>query len=379
MIISPWYKPHVGGVVMTIIKLVNGLRAAGAEVSILLNGDSAKVQPEGKDGQTAIFSYRMRSPQADHRRIRSFVAWFIFFLPTLFNLRRFVREQKIDIINIHYPGAEYVYFALLKLLLPVKVVVSIHGSDMRKEFHTHRFNRTLTRFLLRRADVLVACSEDLRLYVLDIIGGKPQGRSQVVYGGVEADWLKVSDPDPSDSRQPYLLAVGTLFPVKGFDILIRAFGQLVDRDENLRLRIVGDGPSRDELEQLTKELGLTEQVKFDGNLSHEALRPVYRGATLCLIPSRNEALSLVALEAQAIGLAVVASEIGGLPEIIEHGVNGLLCPVEDVSALSQAMKELINDPSRCHEMGRIGRQLVHDKFTWDINNQKYIEIFSSLV
>jgi len=257
------------------------------------------------------------------------------------------------------------------------LVLSVHGSDVRYHTTTGRGSRfVFRRFLMGRADAVVACSKSLLDDALSIAGGSFKGRGEVIYGGVEPSWLDDSGI-PADGD--YLLAVGQLRDIKGFDVLIRAFRTVSDHFPAMRLCLAGEGPLRNGLRELAIRLGLEDRVEFKGHLDRPALRTLYRHARLCVIPSFNEGLSLVALEAQALGKAVVASRVGGIPELIDSGANGLLVAPGDPRALAGAIEELLNNPEKARQLGEIGRARVRDRFTWAANGRRYLDLFNLLI
>ncbi len=379
LIVSPWYKPQIGGVVETVANLVGGLQTKGVMVTLLLSGSSNSIEKIGTDGLAEIFSFRMRSGLMDGFGLRSLAAWLVMFVPTVLKLRKFVKDRGITVVNIHFPSSQHVYFLLLRLLLSVKIVVSVHGSDIHLIFPKGRLNKRLTRLLLRNCDILVACSQILWEDTRRAIGKNPNCRTEIIHGGVQSDWLVSKEEAGIDRGENYILAVGTLRAVKGFDILIKAIGMLGDRLQGYQVHIYGDGPAKEELSELAESLDLADKIIFKGSIPHEDLPPIFSGALFYVLPSRSEGLPLVALEAQARGRAVIASSVGGIPEFIEDGVNGILVPAEDARELSLGIARMIDDPNLRSAMGQAGLQKVKAGFTWEINSEKYFDVISTLM
>lgn len=226
-----------------------------------------------------------------------------------------------------------------------------------------------------RADAVVACSQSLLNDALAIGGDLFSGRAEVIYGGVTKNWLAETAPT---AESDYLLAVGQLRVIKGFDVLIRAFRAVSRRFPGLRLCLAGEGPLQNGLHELAARLGIEEKVEFKGHLGRSELRDIYRGARMCVIPSFNEGLSLVALEALALGKAVVASRVGGIPELIDSGENGLLVEAGNSRQLADTIMDLLSRPEEALRLGANGRARVLDRFTWEINGRRYRDLFSEL-
>jgi glycosyltransferase involved in cell wall biosynthesis len=149
-------------------------------------------------------------------------------------------------------------------------------------------------------------------------------------------------PVPHDNSIPQLVTVTRLVPAKGLDILFRACAELKNRGHEYVLHIIGDGPSRGELESLAQELGIYNETIFYGYTLHpEEFMPFF---DIFVLPSRAEAFGSVFAEAALSCLALVGTNVGGIPEQIEDGVNGLLVNPDDQTALADALEKVISDP-----------------------------------
>jgi len=201
--------------------------------------------------------------------------------------------------------------------------------------------------------------------------GSPPSRTDVIYGGVDCARYR---PDPQSSRRGVLF-VGRLTPHKGIDRLIRAL------PEQAELTIVGTGghdPNSPErgYPDLLRRLAAGRPVRFLQAVPDDELRELYRQAAVVAMPSveltcygRNvpvaELLGLVALEAMASGTPVVCSRIGGLPEIVEDAVTGVLVEPGDIDGLHAALDELVRDKALATRLGSNARERAVERFTWD--------------
>lgn len=376
LIVSLWYKPHVGGVVETMDNLASGLRKKGHEVSFLIEGPENQIVLSGQDHGSPIYSFRIRD--FAFGSIRSMIAAALMYYPTVRKLSRFFREHRFDIVNVHYPTSRHVHFLPLKNSSFKKLVVSVHGSDVRLGLGNGGKGRAFTSRLISNADSLIACSQYLLDRTIHAVGGLNTATPSVIYGGVRSIWTD-RETEAANDKTKYFLAVGSLRDVKGMDILIRAVARMDNIYSDYKLNIVGDGKLRQYLEELVTELGLENRISFHGQLDHTSLRDLYEGCLFCVIPSRDEGLSLVALESQANCRAVIASCVGGLPELIEDGVNGLLFEAENEQQLCEAIVHLIENPDLAKAMGCQGRQQVSANFTWDKNIERYNKLFGELI
>jgi glycosyltransferase involved in cell wall biosynthesis len=162
-----------------------------------------------------------------------------------------------------------------------------------------------------------------------------------------------------------ILCPRRLVPKNGLEFLIESLPSIRRRFSDVSVLIAGDGPERERLEARVRELGLHESVIFAGNQGNDDLPEFYAAADIVAIPSLKEATSIAGLEAMASACAVVATNVGGLPEIIEDGVSGLLVPLRDPEALALAIMRLIETPELRKQLGLAARARVEQKFTWE--------------
>ncbi|HEX3778676.1 MAG TPA: glycosyltransferase family 4 protein [Pseudonocardiaceae bacterium] len=215
--------------------------------------------------------------------------------------------------------------------------------DAARHAYLMFLQRPAYRFWLRRLDGVIAPSR----FLAEAVG--------VDVGRVPIRVLPNGAPLPSATPLPgsaNVLFVGRLEPVKGVRVLISAFARIADRHPEAGLTLVGDGEQRAELERQVAGAGLAGRVRFAGWLDGGQLAAAYAGADLLAIPSVwPENFPTVALEALGAGRAVVASRVGGIPELVEDGHNGMLVTPNDDASLADALDRLLRDPTRMAEMG----------------------------
>jgi glycosyltransferase involved in cell wall biosynthesis len=172
---------------------------------------------------------------------------------------------------------------------------------------------------------------------------------------------------------PNFLVVGQLARRKGHDVLLHALARL--RHE-ARLTIVGDGPERERLERLASELGVRDRVSFEGARGQHELRGYYEAADVFCLPSFQEGLPVVLMEAMAFGVPVVATRIMGVPELVDDGVSGVLVTAARVDELATALDELLDDPARAEAIGRVGRERVRREYDLEANVGRLSELLT---
>jgi len=235
---------------------------------------------------------------------------------------------------------------------------------------------TSIRATLRSADWVAACSaavlDETRRRVPEIAA-----RSSVVSNSLE---LPTVCPRPLPFDPPRLLCLGRIVQVKGFDLALAAFAMLADRYPRLQLDIAGDGPARPALKRQAAELGLVGRVRFLGWVDPEGVPALLNTATMVIMPSRwEEPFGLVALQAAQMGRPVVATRVGGLPEVVMHGQTGLLVDKEDPTALAAAIASLLSDPPAARWIGEAARHRARNVFNWERHVDAYDALYRALV
>jgi glycosyltransferase involved in cell wall biosynthesis len=192
--------------------------------------------------------------------------------------------------------------------------------------------------VLASAAAIVCVSPSLARDVVALAGADPL-RVAVIPDTYDATRFVYAERSPAAGRSLRLVSVGRLVPVKGHDLLVRAFGSAVRAGLDASLEVVGDGPERARLEALVAEQGLAETVRFSGALANEALVSALEQADAFVLPSRREGFGVALVEALATGLPALATRSGGPNDIIEPG-DGLLVPPDDEAALAYGLAAL---------------------------------------
>lgn len=217
---------------------------------------------------------------------------------------------------------------------------------------------------------VVAASRAVRDAV--VASGCPESRVAVVYSSVDDCFMEFDLPR-QDARHKagiaqdafVFLTVSPMVRGKGFGLLLSAFKEGFAGGNGVRLHLVGDGPDRAQLEQSARRLGIRDQVRFAGALEGTDLLTAFRAADVFVFPTRSEGLGLVAVEAQALGLPVIASGVAGVKEAVADGESGLLVEPGDVGALKRRMLELRSDEGLRRRLGEKGPRWARENFNKD--------------
>jgi glycosyltransferase involved in cell wall biosynthesis len=170
-----------------------------------------------------------------------------------------------------------------------------------------------------------------------------------------------------------------LSPEKGFEHLLRAVAMLRDRGVDATLVLAGEGPSRPELERLASQLGVAQHVQFLGDLAHEDVPAALQAMDIFAMPSTWEGFGVSAVEASAMELPVVASNIHGIPDVVVDGETGLLVPPREPQALANALERLAGNPELRRRMGAAGRAFVAAHYRWEDNAAQMAKLYQRAV
>ncbi|MNW29783.1 Alpha-D-kanosaminyltransferase [compost metagenome] len=256
-----------------------------------------------------------------------------------------------DLVHAHHPIAG---LAMKAVFPDVPLIQTIHSSYERELILNgkikeggpeHQFLISIYRELERKTDRMLTVSGSFRNYMSPYVDHHE--RIQIIPNGYDERRFK---PIPHENDVAQLITVCRLVPAKGIDTLLKACAELKKRGVDYVLHIIGDGPIRPELEQMAQDLGIYNETIFYGYTLHpEEFMPFF---DIFVLPSRAEAFGSVFAEAALSCLALVGTNVGGIPEQIEDGINGLLVPPEDEVALAEAMEKVIVDPSYRYELAR---------------------------
>ena len=380
LIVVPWWFPAQGGVVTAVDNLSKNLKRKGHRVTLLLPDYSEKIEVTRTQDGIELHRIYLRDPVDKKKPIKGMIAFLMFFPATAINLWRLVRQNKIDVINLHYLTGNNVYFPLLKRLLRKKLILSIWGADISVNPYRSRLSFMVLNWIIKKSDFVVACSKQFlreATQTFPIIGKK----AGVIYPGVD---LKEFDNKKSftvlnrPTSQRYILSVANLEKWKGLDVLIRAFKAVAEEVSGVILLIAGDGPERNNLVDLAAKLGMSSRIVFAGSVGHDEIVPLFQNCEFFVLPSRVEPFGIVFLEAFACRKAVIGTNVGGIPEFVKHYYNGLLIDCDNVDGLRDGMKLLLKDQALREKLASNGYTTVTHGFSWDISSQEYLAVMSGL-
>ena len=378
LVVVPWYKPIIGGVVLAVERKYKALVKKGNSVILLTAGNYNRITYTGKDDDIPIYAFYRRFFCSKKHPVKAAVGCMIWLIPTVVLLNRFIKEKRIDVVILEYPEASNFYFTILKWFNRIKYTVSFNGSDINLLSGENWVVRRSIMCQTRNANGVIAVSQMLMRTVAAVVKRLPD-HHEVIYSGIDPQWALSGSDVTYDLPEKYILTLAWADPIKGPDILIRAFAKLTNEYPDVYLVMIGSGPIEDELRELIKSLGIKDRVTRLGDVPHDNLPAIYQGTLFGVIPSRNEGLPVVSLEFQLFKKAIIASNVGGLPESIVDDFNGCLVPPGDVDALAEKIKYMIDNPEVCRRLGDNGFGYVRSHFDQEMMAEHYHQFLGGIV
>jgi len=380
------YSPYrispteVGGVTVFVTRLQRSLSKRGHKVFVVEPGDNDRIAPcDDKTTYPLTYTIYLRPMWVKRSPLKAFIAFWLYLPLSLYELWRFLKQEGIEIVHLHFPSPSSLYFCVLRLISRWKLVATFHGSDAYLLSKRTWVYRTLLALALRRMDMITTVSNDLLICLERAYPNLGSKKRAILNAAFDGPLDSFSGGSTSGLHLPvnYILTVGSIIPRKGYDVLLKAMRITCDRGRNFNLVIVGGGENRyaSKLATMVKVLGLEDCVVFAGEVAHPEIVAVYSRAKFFVLASRQEGIPLVLLEAMSCRKAVVATRVNGVPELIHDGENGLLVEPEDADSLAEAMIRLDEDDALREYLAERGQKHVVHERTWERLTSEYLETY----
>jgi N-acetyl-alpha-D-glucosaminyl L-malate synthase BshA len=361
---------HVtGGMEIHSMELAKSVAKAGHEVVVLTSRHPEGVEKEVVDGVEVYYvNVRATSKTPLGRKC-------------LRRLEELHAERRFDVLHSQSFSAYYYVKDGLRQRLGIPLVTTLHGTSFSEiksnlnqglslmllpkivfQLYNHYFKTTS---FIRESDAVIAISRELAENIPAEYNISPD-KVHTIINGIDTDAFKPAESKVKSRLQgkKIVLSVSVLHKQKGVQYLIKAFKKVQEKIPDTQLLVVGDGPYRKRLEGLSENLGLQENVLFTGRIPNAETADYYNACNVFVMPTvRVEGLPLIELEAMACGKPVVASNIGGIPSVIEDGVNGLLVKPGDVDELAGKIIDVLEDEKLAAGLGKNARKTIAGKYS----------------
>ena len=282
-------------------------------------------------------------------------------------------KKHYDIIHAH--GAVHTGYAAVKNCINrnIKSAVTVHGSDIMYYPDLNKSMKKINYFVLSHADLLLAASSGLKK---SIQNRRPKTQVDVLYTGIDFNRFKIIEKNDRIKTTTKFIFVGNILYSKGVFDLIKAFKELVKKGYDCTLSFCGEGKDKIRIHDFCAEMEL-KNVLFLGSVKNEELPFILSGQDVLVLPSHREGLGTVLIEALAMGKLVIGSNVGGIPEVIDDGVNGFLFQAENVIDLVNSMEKAISSTKNI--CPKLLRNSIEDRFNIDNNASILIQKYNALL
>jgi glycosyltransferase involved in cell wall biosynthesis len=378
--VTDYFLPRSsGGVERAVYEVARNLVEAGHQVTVLTLRKKGEPSRESMAGIEVV-----RVPGWDlSGRLGAQVAVSVHAWPAIW---RELSKGRYDVVHAH---SIFFHVSLVAAVLTrfkkLPLVTTAHlGSPEelggKVALATSLFEKTIGRIILRRSDAVIAVSQAVGDHVSK--GMKHRERLHVIPNGVDLTRFKpavrqAEDEAASEEGPVRVMVVGRLIFNKGPQFVIEAAPRVLAQYPETRFVFVGDGPIEDELRNEASKLGIRSSVDFLGH--REDIPELLATGSMAVRASLSEGLPLVALEAMAAGLPVIATDVGGTREVVEDGVTGYLLQPNDVEGLADRICRLVGDAALRREMGARGRRFVEDGYDWSRIAERTVGVYRGVV
>ncbi len=382
LLVIPWDLDEAGGVSQVVANLHRELTAFGWATSVLVASWDAPRPTPDRNGGIPVLRWRIRSPWCAGNVAKGLAAFVLTFPALCWRWRRLARQHGWQVVNLHYPdlsGLTLIALKRLRLWCGV-IVLSVHGREIRDAMTLGgRIERWLMRAMLEHADGVVACSAELAADTAQL-APRARGHIAVIPNGVSPEQLRLErdagfELPPELASARFILNVATFEHKKSQDVLVDAFALVAAADPAVHLVMVGrETPWLAEVRGRALSSGVADRVHVFVNLPHGRVLAFMQQASVFCLPSRAEGHPLAILEAAALGVPVVATPVGGIPETIGDDRHGLLVPVGEVDGLARALLRVLGDSRLARALGGNLQRRVAGEFTWAESARRYSEV-----
>lgn len=383
LFVLPWHPDSLGGVDNCVINLYRKLLALTGYRPLLFQNEYPvrTVSPTQSQSLGEIYKFYIPMPFDSNAPMKSVLSYLVNF--PLFALRflRFLKRENVQVVNLHFPGASAttILFARAFRRRGCRVVLSFHGAEVPPILAANGIQRSIWQFVFRRSDAVIGCS---RYLANQLLTAYPMlaGKTHAIHNGVD---IAVCASAAGAARLPaeldglsYIVMVARFEEKKAHDVILQAFPHVLEQFPAAHLVLVGTtGPTLPAVRKRAAAPALRDRVLIYTDMPHAATLAAIANARLLALPSRSEPFGIVLIEAGALDTPVIASNVGGVPEIVDDGRTGLLVPTGDSTALAIAIGRLLGDTATARDYAAKFKAVVAADFTWDRALLAYGDVF----
>ena len=373
------YPEIVGGVDTMVYNLTEKLKEH-VKVSVLVPGTwEQKALSVSHHEEVIVYSILLRLPVYQSNPFKNLLAWLLECPKTVWELRKIIKQNQIDLIHCHLAMSHYLYFIVLKYLIGTPYIVTLHGSDVVHYDEQPGWYRFIVRQLLKYSSHTNAVSN----WLAQLAHAKFELQKSVttVYNGLDLPALEKDIACVQNRRFPfrYFMMVGSFDPYKGHLTAIEAWEYVVNTHPDLHLVIAGEGILQPDYEKLIAKIGCQERVHLIGQISHSEVIELLKFSEGLIFPSVNEGLGYVLLEAGAVGVPVICTDIPTFLEVINNQKNGIIVKLGDAISIANAVKIIQDFPEYASNLSMQLKEKIYCEFSANRMTENYMAIYESIL
>ena len=371
------YFKGIGGSEKVVNELLNQFAASGIETFLIANrwryNDHQHPYFGRLNPKVTVYLNTFPNPLLATRKPLKMVQQVLLYAKASLQLISFLKKSKLHVMHLHFVSVDLLLLVVYKFFFHYRLVVTFRGTDLAMT-RSSKLARLKVALALKFSDVVTAVSKEM-CHMLE----SEFGCQKAVYtsNGVDPDRMReVADATGTEQNKGAFVYCGRLTPVKRVPFLVEAFCRAVENGCKRDFYIIGGGQQREEIERLIGSFRIQKRVHLLGPLKHAEVLEVISRSFCLVLSSSSEGCPNVVLEAMALGKPVIAPDIAGLQEIVVHGENGYLFPVNQLDALAQLLVEIAANEELASEMGIKAVKTITKKFTFDSTIKYYLDIYS---
>lgn len=371
LVLTTSYAPQVGGIQTHVYQKCKAIRQQGIDVRVLLITDDT-YSPKSDENDPPVIKRNLTSGKK---------SWDISSKSIFDSVMEEIRDFQPDIVHGHT-------FWMAYPLLPISlrsdypsVVLTFHSSHFLRAYYSDSI-KSMVKLRLGRwtPDIGIATSRELTEAAKDTVSA-PVFR---IPNGVDTDEfspnsdISISDIEgiEIDEVPEFIVLTTRRFePKNGMEYLVKS---IPDTDEGVFFILLGDGSQRQELQRWIESRGLSHRVHMPGSVPNDSIKPYYQVADVSVLPSLKEAISISGLESMSCGTPVIGTDVGGIPELIDHGEDGQIVEPRSPNEIAEAIEHLRTHPKSLEQMAHNSRQKILGTYSWEAIGERTMEIYESV-
>lgn len=366
------FAPHVGGVEELSRRLVLEQRREGLGSFVVTNRYPKTLPAHELIDGIPVYRERFRVPEP---RVRHMGGFIVGTQKTRHAVNEALTANGADLVHVQCVSSNGYYALRAARRNRLPLVVSLQGEltmDANNAYASSPRLRAMWRSLITEATVVTGCSRQVIDEAVAAYGPGLEAKAHVVVNGVDISAVEAAQIE--DRGRPYVLGIGRFVKQKGFDLLIDAFASIAADFPHIDLVLAGDGPELATLRTKADATPFRDRIAFLGPVPSSRAFALFRGATAFVLPSRHEPQGIVVIEAMSAGTPVVATRVGGVPETVRDGVNGLLVDAQSVPALARGLRFTLEDQQATRARVEVASRDVRN-YAWSHIASRYTELY----